>query len=117
MRPRATASTRSTAARSGGWGPGPRNQRRAARRARGAGAAQRLGVGGVDPGRQFVEQVGLIGQERRLAGEHGHEVAPGHGTGQGEKLVTDAVADEAPIDVGGVVDRFEAEAATQRVGL
>ena len=53
----------------GDGAPAPRSHRRVARRARGAGAArQRLGVGRVDPRRQLVEQVGLVGQERRPGG-------------------------------------------------
>jgi hypothetical protein len=47
---------------------------RAARERHGC-RGDRPGVGGVEHGRQFVEQVGLVAQQVGLAGEHGDEIA------------------------------------------
>jgi hypothetical protein len=89
---------------------GPLGQRR---RCGGEGA----GVGRVDRGRQVVEQHDVGPGHVGLAGEDGHDVAPGDGVEQRQQLVAHPVAAERRVGIAGVVDGLEPHVDTQSQGL
>jgi hypothetical protein len=89
----------------GGAGEGDRGRR------------QGPGVGDVDLGGQGGDQVGVVGEQRGLAGQDGDDVAPGHVVQQGQDLVADPVAEEAGVVVARVLDRSQPLGGAEGPGL
>ena len=81
------------------------------------GSRERVGVGGVDVGGQFVEELVVGAKEVGCAVEEHGDVALGDVIEQWEQLMSDPVATETWVDVGGVVDDREAELIAQSLSV
>ena len=75
------------------------------------------GIGGVDVGGQFVEELVVGAEQVGGAVEQHGDVALGDVIEEWEELVADPVATETEVVVGGVVDHSEAELLAQRLGF
>ena len=75
------------------------------------------GVGRVKCGGKAGQQVGVVGQEGALPGEHAGDVALCHIVKKGKHFVPDPVAAERWLGIGGILERDECNRRAQCPGL
>jgi hypothetical protein len=78
---------------------------------------QGAGVCRVEVAREEIEQLGILGQQRRCPGEQWDRVAPCDICEQGQDFVAGPVAAETRLGIGGVGDHLEAQPCDQSHGF